>query len=178
MAGLTSSSMHHARDAEDKRLLESGDHKTLLAGYFDQIVGRCTLRLRNEDAGNEAAQVVLLRLWKELCAGKKYVVPYRVVVWQVTNYVLAGFYAGTKPDAELPEEVDELGSDEYEAWAEHNDLERLFERLPGGQRAVCELLYLDGLDHAQIAERLGIERNAVDQRLSNAHKKLRELLRP
>ena len=29
--------MHDARDVEDKRLLEAGDHKLLLAGYFHAV---------------------------------------------------------------------------------------------------------------------------------------------
>ena len=37
-----------------------------------------------------------------------------------------------------------------------------------------ELRYLDGLEIEQIAERLGLTRNAVDQALHRGHKKLRE----
>ncbi len=54
--------MHDARDVEDKRLLEAGDHKLLLAGYFHAVRELCFLRLRDREAADEAAQTVLLRL--------------------------------------------------------------------------------------------------------------------
>jgi hypothetical protein len=37
--------MHDARDAEDRRLLETGEHKLLLAGYFTPVRDRCFFRL-------------------------------------------------------------------------------------------------------------------------------------
>ena len=37
--------MHDARDAEDRRLLESAEHKLLLAGYFTPVRDRCFFRL-------------------------------------------------------------------------------------------------------------------------------------
>jgi RNA polymerase sigma factor (sigma-70 family) len=49
--------------------------------------------------------------------------------------------------------------------------------LPARQREVADLLYREGLSHEQIAERLGLKRNAVDQALHNAHAKLAEKLR-
>jgi hypothetical protein len=36
--------MHDARDAEDQRLLEAGDHKLLLAAYFTPVRDRCFFR--------------------------------------------------------------------------------------------------------------------------------------
>jgi len=56
--------MHDARDAEDKRLLDEGEHALLLAAYFDPVRERCYLRLRDEDAASEAAQRVFK--WQDL----------------------------------------------------------------------------------------------------------------
>ncbi len=53
----------------------------------------------------------------------------------------------------------------------------LLSRGTARQREVAELLYREGLSHDQIAERLGMKRNAVDQALHNAHAKLAEKLR-
>src|SRR5690242_4627028 len=86
MAERTLSSMHDARDAEDRRLLDEKNHKQLLAGYFHLVRERCFLRLRKEDAADEAAQQVFERLLKELRAGKTYPVPYRIVVALVTDW--------------------------------------------------------------------------------------------
>jgi len=41
---------------------------------------------------------------------------------------------------------------------------------------VLELRYLEGYDHEEIARRLGIERNAVDQALHRGHRRLREAI--
>jgi RNA polymerase sigma factor (sigma-70 family) len=167
--------MHDARDAEDRRLLETGDHKLLLAGYFDRVRELCFLRLRNREAGEEAAQIVLMRLFGELERGKRYSVPFRVVVWKVTAWTLNGFFPGAKQDGTLPVDWDPGGPDEgYAGWEERHDLLRLFEGLPPRQRQVLTLRFLEGLKPAEIAERLGIERNAVDQALHNGLGKLRE----
>jgi RNA polymerase sigma factor (sigma-70 family) len=168
--------MHDARDAEDKRLLDEKNHKLLLAGYFHQVRERCFLRLRDRDAADDAAQQVFLRLAKELERGRTYPVPYRVVVHKVTDWVLRGFYPGTKGDGALPEDWDPEAPDAYNELEQDLDLERLFSELPPRQREVAELLYVGGLSPDQIAERLGLKRNAVDQAAHNARKKLLEKL--
>jgi RNA polymerase sigma factor (sigma-70 family) len=169
--------MHDARDAEDRRLLEAGEHKLLLAGYFHAVRERCFLRLRDRDAGDEAAQQVFERLAGELSRGRTYPVPFRVVVHMVTDWTLRGFYAGAKDEASLPEAWDPAAPDAFAPVDERLDLERLFGELPSRQREVAELLYREGLSHDEIARRLGVTRNAVDQALHNAHRRLAEKLR-
>ena len=169
--------MHDARDAEDNRLLEAGDHKLLLAAYFHAVRERCFLRLRDRDAGDEGAQRVFERLAAELARGRTYPVPFRVVVHMVTDWTLRGFYAGAKQDDPLPEGWDPEAPDAYERVDARLDLDLLLADLPPRQREVAVLLYREGLSHDQIAERLGVNRNAVDQALHNAHKKLAEKLR-
>ena len=56
------------------------------------------------------------------------------------------------------------------------DLADLFEQLPPAQRDACHLYFLEGLDPLTIAERLGKQRNAVDQALHNGKKRLKELV--
>jgi RNA polymerase sigma-70 factor (ECF subfamily) len=169
--------MHDARDAEDRRLLEAGEHKTLLANYVHPVRERCRLRLRDEDAANEAAQRVFLRLREELRRGRTYPVPFRVVVWKVTDWTLRGFYPGAKPDASLPEGWDPAAPDAFAEWEDRHDVGLVLDGLPARQREVLWLTYLDGLGPEQVAERLGITRNAVDQALHNGHRRLGELLR-
>ncbi|MBA2476398.1 MAG: sigma-70 family RNA polymerase sigma factor [Actinobacteria bacterium] len=168
--------MHDARDAEDRRLLEAGEHKLLLAAYFHPVRERCFLRLRDRAAGDEAAQRVLLRLLEELRRGKVYRVPYRVVVWMVCEWTLGGFWPGAKHEGTLPEEWDATASDAFAEWEDDHDLGVLLAGLPPRQREVLDLRYREGLGPEQIAERLGITRNAVDQALHNGHRKLREAL--
>jgi len=169
--------MHDARDAEDRRLREAGEHKLLLAGYFHAVRERCFLRLRDHDAGDEAAQRVFERLAGELARGRTYPVPFRVVVHMVTDWTLRGCDGGAKRDSPLPDGWDPAAPDAFTSVDERLDLERLFDELPARQREVAELLYRDGLSHAEIARRLGVTRNAVDQALHNAHRNLAEKLR-
>lgn len=82
--------MPDARDAEDTRLLEEGNLAALLAKYQPVILGRCIARLRGDEAAEDVAQDVMLRLMAEFRRGKRYPVPYRVVVHQVGDQKLAG----------------------------------------------------------------------------------------
>ena len=70
MPRAISSQMHDARDADDRRLLEARDHTQLLANYLHQIRERCGVRIRDPYAAEDVAQTIVLRLWKELEAGK------------------------------------------------------------------------------------------------------------
>jgi hypothetical protein len=94
--------MHDARDAEDKRLLDEREHGPLLAAYFHPTRERCFLWLRDQDGANEAAQRVFVRLLGELRSGKAYTVPFRAVVWMVTEWTLKGFYPVGKQETLLP----------------------------------------------------------------------------
>lgn len=168
--------MHDARDAEDQRLLEAGEHKLLLAGYFTPVRDRCFFRLGTREAGDEAAQIVFVRLLGELGKEKTYPAPFRVVVWMVTEWTLRGFYQGRK-EAELPEEWDQAGPDAFSEWEIDHDLAVLFADLPQRQRQVLDLRYRLGLTPAEIAAQLDIDANAVYQALHNGHAKLKERLR-
>jgi RNA polymerase sigma factor (sigma-70 family) len=167
--------MHDARDAEDQRLLETGEHKLLLAGYFTPVRDRCFFRLGTREAGDEVAQRVFLRLWTELRAGKRYRVPYRVVVWMVTEWTLRGF-SPVRGEGQLPDEWDAAAPDAFAEWEDDHDLEALFADLPPRQRQVLDLRYRLGLTPAEIADQLEIEPNAVYQALHNGHAKLKDRL--
>jgi hypothetical protein len=59
-----------------------------------------------------------VRLLRELRAGKRYPVPFRVVVWMVVEWTLRGAYPGAKECAWLPEDWDSAATD---AFAEGTD---------------------------------------------------------
>ena len=62
--------MWDERNAEDTQLLAAGDHATLLATYYEIILGRCLARLRNEADAYEVAHRVIERLIGELSRGR------------------------------------------------------------------------------------------------------------
>ncbi len=152
-------------DAEDRRLLEGGEHDRLLAKYFPVVKARVAARLRHEADAQDVTQMVMLRLLTELRRGRTYAVPYRVVVHKVIGWTLREHWSGQPLMGELPEHVTDGGKpfDDVEFGA---DLEALLEELGGRTAEVCRLRYLhQGLAPEQIAERLGMTRNAVDQAL-------------
>src|SRR3954451_15095883 len=101
--------MNDARDAEDKRLLENGEIDLLLAGWHETIVGRCIANMRGP-VGDDVAQFVCERLWKELKAGKhrdgRW--PFRVIVHKVIGWACGGWYEKGWGELELVE-IDGLG---------------------------------------------------------------------
>ncbi len=161
---------------DDDSLLESGDNARLLARYEVVIHQRCVAALRGHVDAEDVAQDVKLRLFRELQSGRRYPVPYRVVVHNVIGWTVKDYFAGRDTTAPLPEGwLGDPGDPIGEA-DERFSLEALFAGLPERQRQVCELRYLEGLEIEEIAGRLGVKRNAVDQALHNAHKKLRPAL--
>lgn len=166
--------MRDARDAEDALLLETGDHAQLIAAWYPVIIQRCLVRAG--DAGYDVAHDVVERLLAELQRGRRYPVPYRVVVHMVVKWTLGEHFQGRPTDVPLPDGWDvAVAENGFHSVEERFDLERLFEALPEGDRAVCRLRYLEGLEIAAIALRLAMQRNAVDQALYRAHRQLRDL---
>lgn len=168
--------MHDARDAEDNRLLEAKEHTQLLESYVYLVEEWVAIRVRDRQAAEEVVQRVFLRLANELAAGKRYAVPYRVVVWKVVNWMAQGYEWSPKEAATLPDDWDDLARDEFEAWEAEHDLALWLADLPERDREVLDLLYREGLSPVQIAERLGIAPNAVHQATHRGHRKVAEKL--
>lgn len=169
--------MTYDGDAEDARLLEDGRIDVLLAKYHPTILGRCVARLRGHADADDVAQDVELRLLREFHRGRRYgALPYRVVVHQVVGWTLAEYFENRPTGLPLPEDWEPAAPEEPGLFESRDYLMSLFEPLPEKTRRVLELRYLDGLEHDQIAERLGMERNAVDQALHRGHKRLAETL--
>jgi RNA polymerase sigma factor (sigma-70 family) len=168
--------MRDERDAEDAGMLEDGDIAGLVAAYQDIVVGRCIARLRGDEAAYDVAQDVMLRLVAEFRRGKRYSVPYRVVVHQVIDWTLKEHFQNLDTSLPLPETWEPAVDDASEGVLSRYYLAGLFASLPEGTRKVLELRYLAGLDIEQIAQRLGLKRNAVYQALHRGHAKLLEAL--
>jgi len=169
--------MHDARDAEDKRLLEAKEHTRLLENYVYLVQEWVAVRVRDRQSADEVVQRVFLRLASELAAGKSYRCPYRVVVWSVVKYTASGYEWTVKEGVTLPESWDAPGPDEYEAWEAEHDLGTWIADLPDRDREVLDLLHREGLSPLQVADRLGISRNAVDQAAHRGHLKVAEKIR-
>ena len=163
-------------DARDAHLLETGQIDRLLAKYHIVIVGRCIARTNVHD-GQDVAQDVEFRLFREFQAGRRYPgVPYRVVVHNVIGWTLADHFAGRPTDVPLPDGW-EAGGGQFEGEVvDRMWLSELIEELPPVEREACRLVYLEGVSPEQAASELGTTRNNVDQRLFHARKRLREMI--
>ena len=99
-------------DHDDADLLADGRIERLLAKYELVIIARCIKDTKNVHDGHDVAQDVMFRLFREFQAGKRYEgIPYRVVVYQVTKWTLADFFAGRRTDSPLPENLELAGDD-------------------------------------------------------------------
>jgi RNA polymerase sigma factor (sigma-70 family) len=173
---LSASSTDHD-DARDSELLADGRIERLLARYELVIQARCIRETKNVHDGQDVAQDVMFRLFREFHAGKRYVgIPYRVVVHQVTKWTLADFFAGRRTDVALPDDLEIREDDPGDRVVSELWLHELVAQLPEAEQAACTLVYLEGLSPEQAAERLGTTRNNVDQRLFHALKRLRDLM--
>ena len=176
MSDVTHVSMRDARDVEDKRLLEAGDIDLLLAGWLETIRGRCIAKMRGP-VGEDVAQAVCERLWRELKAGRhrdgRY--PFRVIVHSVIGWVCRGWNEPGWYEAEFLE-PDGAALDPAEDVVIDLTLEQFVATLPPGDGEVAHLLYVEGLEPGEIAERLGKNPNAVYQAISRNKQRLREWL--
>jgi RNA polymerase sigma factor (sigma-70 family) len=97
-------------------------------------------------------------------------------VHQVTTWTLAEYFEGKPTDLLLPDGWEPAAPDFTEEVERRDYLSSLFGSIGQKTRQVLQLRYLLGLEIDDIAARLGIKRNAVDQALKRGHKKLREVL--
>src|SRR5262245_7134896 len=176
MPDATQLSMRDARDAEDERLLQTGDIDLLLAGWYETIRDTCIARMRGP-VGEDVAQAVCERLWRELKAGRhrdgRY--PFRVIVHSVINWVCSGWFEPGWRESELFD-LDGAGPDMAAAVVSRVTLEQFVATLPPGDGEVGRLYYVEGLEPGEIAERLGKEPNAVYQAINRNKNKLRQWL--
>ncbi len=164
-------------DAADRRMLRD-DRDRFLGLQWERMREFVKLeRGVSRDARDDVVQNALVRHVRELDRGKDYAgVPLRVVARQLVRYAARDHFQATAhtrghevhPDGGFePGQVDRTPG--LELW----DLCRRLDGLPGMQRDALCLLYGKGLDHEQVAARLGMTRNAVDQALHRGRTRLR-----
>lgn len=170
--------MHDARDAEDRRRLEDGDHTGLVESYYGVILDRCRARVWPEDQAIAVSGEVAIRLLSELKRGRRYSVPFRVVVHQVTTWKIKEHFAPSPVrevdlDEWLEQMAGEMAGESASRLEDDSAFEALLEALTELEQAVLRLRYQEGLGIPEIAERLGRKPNAVHQIHHRALTKLR-----
>ena len=171
---MTASSMHDARDEEDRRKIEAGEISLVLESYYGVILGRCRARVWPEGDAIAVAGEVAIRLLSELKRGRRYAVPFRVVVHQVITWkIKEHFQPGKVKEVELEDWLEEAAGEPSTELEDESGFESMLQRLTELEQTVLRLRFLEGLEIPEIAERLGKEPNAVHQIHHRALTKLR-----
>lgn len=166
--------MHDARDAEDNRLLEAGELALLVESYYGVMLDRCRARVWPEDGAIAVAAEVAIRLLTELKRGRRYRVPFRVVVHKVIGWKIKEHFEPAKvKEVELEEWLQEASTESQSELEPAAGFDALLEGLTELEQEVLRLRYADDLDFQEIAARLDKEPNAVHQIHHRALTKLR-----
>lgn len=147
----------------------------LFARHYDDLMVRARARVGPDEAG-DVVHATLLRALRELRRGKTYPVPFRAAVHQMLTWAMRDHW-GERRDESLGDDWDvddPAGEDAFADVVDRITLEGLLARLPEGDRRAMSMRYLDGREPSEIAEALGIARNAVDQALWRGRRALRE----
>jgi len=166
--------MHDARDAEDQRLLDAGEFTLLVESYYGVMLDRCRARVWPEADAIGVAAEVAIRLLSELKRGRRYRVPFRVVVHKVIGWKIKEHFAPAKAqEVELDEWLKEASTDSESELVADSGFESLLEDLTELEQEVIRLRYADDLDFPEIATKLDKEPNAIHQIHHRALTKLR-----
>jgi RNA polymerase sigma factor (sigma-70 family) len=166
--------MHDARDAEDTRLLDAGEFGVLVESYYGVMLDRARARVGREDDAVAVAAEVSIRLLAELKRGRRYRVPFRIVVHQVITWKIKEHFApGQVKEVELEEWLEGASTGSATELPEGSGFDDLLEGLTELEQTVLRLRYEEDLDFGEIAARLGKEPNAAHQIHHRALTKLR-----
>ena len=140
-----------------------------------------SIPLQPEDVEDMASEVLLqivagdyavLRQFREKCSLATYltVIARRICVHEMARRAAAREVQppATTPEPEVEEEPRGSGLER------HEEVERLLSRLPGREREVVRLHYIEGRTYEEIATELNIPVNSIGPILSRARKKLRQ----
>lgn len=175
------------RQRHDLRLIAEKKYETLFTQYIPVIQVTCKMRGLHTGETLEVTAIVCERMWKEFERNKDFsrVSVYGSFVWKA-RWEAAGARerrAGVRNE-ELTEpaiiaQLAEVAVDDIYpsvTTGEHEELYSAMEQLSEKQLLVVELLYLEDLSVAEVAEYMGAKANAISQLKFNALKKLAFIL--
>ena len=157
-----------------------GDHEAfevLATSAGDRLYAVARLILRSADQADDAVQEAFVRAWQQLPTLRD---PDRFDAWLYRLVVNAcadqGRHIRRWSQQVRPLPLQAAISDETDAVADREQLERGFDRLKPEQRAVVVLHYYSGFSAAEIAQVLGIPEGTARSRLHYATQAMRAAL--
>ena len=161
-------------------MAQRGDREAFASIAFeisDRLMGLAHRILRDHGAAEEALQVALLRIWRDLPSLRD---PDRLDAWAARVLVRAcqdSLRRARRSGRPVFLFADEASvEDGSSAFADHEELEKAFAVLSADHRAVVVLHYYRDLPLSEIAATLGIPIGTVRSRLHYARRALRRAL--
>ena len=171
-------------DPVDRDLVEQaqrGDREAfaiLARTRGDQLFGIARRIVRDVDLAEDAVQQALVIAWRELPRLRD---PERFDAW-LQRMLVHACYAEARSKRAWISSIRALpidgpaAPDELASFADRDEVERGFRRLPPEQRAILVLHHYLGLDSSEISEVLDIPAGTARSRLHYAHRAMRAAL--
>ncbi len=163
------------KEATHPECLSSDDYdiNSVAALYWEPVLHwiRSTGKVRGGEV-EEVRQEVFLRLTREIQSGRRYSLPIRAVVFQITIWTIKGYVADAAGNRERERSLGDMPGDEPVDHSAAHDLDRvgqdevveaLFARLNDRERTLMTMHYLDGRSLAEVARAMGITPNNAHQ---------------
>lgn len=165
----------HEIDQRDARLLAQGSLDELFASYRPLLLARARNRGLTLAEAEDVVQNAMLRVFRELAAGKRHGVPIRVVFHMVLGWSVGDHKVDAFGEALPAEDLDGDGQpdDDLDGVLARDLVARMLTVLPPGDRRVCYLYLVQDMRPAEIAAHLGMTGNAVHQALHRIRRRLR-----
>ena len=159
---------------------ERAAQELLYARYAPALLAVCGRYARSGGQAEDVLQDAFIRAFRNLeqYRGEGPLAAWlrRIVVRTAINHYQA---AAVRPAEVDLDEAAGISSDDHDALAQLSaaDLRAVIQQLPDGYRIVLNLYCLDGYQHREIAELLGIDERTSSSQLAKARRKLLTLLR-
>jgi len=129
-----------------------------------------------ESEAEDLAQKTFIRLW-DARARYEVTARFKTFLYLVMRRIFIDEVRRRDRRERTKLEITEFFSDRVESQHERNiDTARIVSMLPEGMRDVILMIYMEGLKHEEVADRLSIPLGTVKSRVFNALRKLREIL--
>ena len=158
--------------------MESGRSRVaeLYGRYGPAVYRRCLRLLRDREAARDATQEVFMRLVKDMARleDRENVLPwiYRVA----TNHCLNLIRSDRRHGEAVPSDELSLAAPETSDYPTRSLARDVLARFDEGTQAVAIGVLVDGMEHEELAQALGISRKTVERRLGRFLTAARKLL--
>jgi RNA polymerase sigma-70 factor (ECF subfamily) len=134
--------------------------------YVDKIYRHVYYKVTNQADAEDITQEVFVRAWRAIPRYRKGQALFISWLLVIARNLITDFYRSRKKQTILEEEnMPSVAEENTEATVERifsrSELKKAISRLPGTQRTVIEMHFIDGFSYAEISRTLGKTEGAV-----------------